>query len=521
MVAWWPGDGNADDIVGSNGGTLINGATFAAGLVDQAFAFNGASQYADMGNGTSLQVSAGDFTADVWVNFNSVSGNDKPIVDKMYQPAGVNVDGWRILKQQDNRFWFCLGGGDGNHCGDGAFTVFSTTVATTATWYHVAAVKTSSSFSIYVNGVLEDTRSPVPTFVDSNQGDLLVGGTLPDNYYLDGLCDEVELFNRALSTAEIQSIYTAGAAGKCKPPTATPTITLTPSLSPTATPTDTATRTPTHTPTITPTRTRTVTPSVTPTPTVLDHFKCYKVAPAKASPSQTPYPKFTPHLGVTVTDEFSGPVPDQHEMDFKKAQMLCAPADNSGAEPLAPTHPQHLEGYVVTISKLPTPQPKPTPQLKTIQNEYGTLILKVTKPDRVMVPSAKVIGDGGTAALSMPTVDHFKCYHAGVAKAAKHQPPFPVWTIQQAILTDQLGGPLIYLLTKPKHFCNPADTAGEDPGAPSHPLHLVCYKAKLAKEVPAQPSFTKTTLSTNNQWGPEVLKTTAVDELCVPSMQLE
>ncbi len=29
LIAWWPGDGNAQDIVGSNDGTLVNGATFA------------------------------------------------------------------------------------------------------------------------------------------------------------------------------------------------------------------------------------------------------------------------------------------------------------------------------------------------------------------------------------------------------------------------------------------------------------------------------------------------------------
>src|SRR5262249_13518579 len=95
--------------------------------------------------------------------------------------------------------------------------------------------------------------------------------------------------------------------------------------------------------------------------------------------------------------------------------------------------------------------------------------------------------------------------------------PFPVWTIQEATLTDQLGGPLIFLLTKPAHLCNPADKNGEDPGAPSHPLHLVCYKAKLAKQIPAQAPFVKTKLSTNNQCGHEVLNTSAVDELCVPS----
>ena len=41
LVSWWPGDGNANDIVGDNHGTLENGATFATGKVNQAFSFDG------------------------------------------------------------------------------------------------------------------------------------------------------------------------------------------------------------------------------------------------------------------------------------------------------------------------------------------------------------------------------------------------------------------------------------------------------------------------------------------------
>jgi hypothetical protein len=37
MVAWWPGDGNANDVVGLNSGTLIGGVTFPQGRVGQAF----------------------------------------------------------------------------------------------------------------------------------------------------------------------------------------------------------------------------------------------------------------------------------------------------------------------------------------------------------------------------------------------------------------------------------------------------------------------------------------------------
>ena len=59
IVAWLPGDGNANDIIGGNNGTLEAGVTFAPGEVGQAFKFNGL----DGGGGIDLgNVSAFDFT---------------------------------------------------------------------------------------------------------------------------------------------------------------------------------------------------------------------------------------------------------------------------------------------------------------------------------------------------------------------------------------------------------------------------------------------------------------------------
>lgn len=45
LVGWWPGDGNATDIVGRNDGSLRNGATFAIGQVGQAFSLDGVNDY--------------------------------------------------------------------------------------------------------------------------------------------------------------------------------------------------------------------------------------------------------------------------------------------------------------------------------------------------------------------------------------------------------------------------------------------------------------------------------------------
>ena len=72
LVAWWPGDGNANDIVGSHNGTLQNGATFAPGLVGQAFSFDGVDDFIQVLDSDLWAFGTKDFTIDMWVNFASI-----------------------------------------------------------------------------------------------------------------------------------------------------------------------------------------------------------------------------------------------------------------------------------------------------------------------------------------------------------------------------------------------------------------------------------------------------------------
>ena len=70
MVSWWPGDGNANDIVGGNHGTLAGGATFAKGKVGQAFSLDGVDDYVgDAGTLSSFSFiqNTGVFTIDAWI----------------------------------------------------------------------------------------------------------------------------------------------------------------------------------------------------------------------------------------------------------------------------------------------------------------------------------------------------------------------------------------------------------------------------------------------------------------------
>ncbi len=210
-VSWWAGEGNTNDTVDSNTAVWEGAAAYAPGVNGQAFKLDGASRVR-VPNAPNLRISRNDFSIEAWVRFDGLSG-DMSIVDAI--AGGANADGWRLLKQADNRFWFCFGGGT-NHCFDSAYTLFSTTRAQTGVFYHLMVVKTASQFALYVNGVREDMRDAVPDFVDSQTADLRLGGSAVEGAYLIGLIDEAKVYARALSASEIQALVRAAGAGICR-----------------------------------------------------------------------------------------------------------------------------------------------------------------------------------------------------------------------------------------------------------------------------------------------------------------
>jgi hypothetical protein len=165
-VSLWSGNGDANDSRNGNHGRAVGAAGFAPGLFNAAFSLpGGPGDYFDFGNHPSLHLSAGDFSLSAWTRFDTV-GRDMLVLSKGFPSIDgqVNADGWHLLKQADDRFWFCLGGDHTNGCTLTApTTIRSQTVVTPGRWYHVATVKTSTDYSLYVDGLQEATR-PLPAF---------------------------------------------------------------------------------------------------------------------------------------------------------------------------------------------------------------------------------------------------------------------------------------------------------------------------------------------------------------------
>ncbi len=85
LVAWWPAEGTAEDTKGANEGTLIGDAGdagFTTGKVGVAFSFDGTDRYVQVNAQSSLDMSAGDFTVDVWFKLASLA-TDQTIFQKL------------------------------------------------------------------------------------------------------------------------------------------------------------------------------------------------------------------------------------------------------------------------------------------------------------------------------------------------------------------------------------------------------------------------------------------------------
>jgi len=180
------------------------------------FTFDGLGPGINLGKSDAVNLSTSDFTIHAWVNLgaycNDISSGTGPtcdmsIVDKMASVDSVNNYGWRLLKQSDGHFWFCLGAGPDNGCdGSVSTTVISRTVAVTGIWYSVTAVKTARQIAIYVNGILEGTSLLGGSFTSSDVP-VLVGANSFEGAYLIGQVGQVQLFKSALATPIVRATF--------------------------------------------------------------------------------------------------------------------------------------------------------------------------------------------------------------------------------------------------------------------------------------------------------------------------
>jgi hypothetical protein len=224
MTNWWTADGNAQDIIGGQHGTQQGGATFDNGKVQQAFSLDGSNDHISVANNPSAAFNfTGSFSVDAWIYLKSPSTQFAPIVSK-WNDIGGNQRGYFLAVENNAglRLRFDVSG-DGLFLGSHSAIVYSVNLIPLNTWVHVAGVydQTAGTMKVYVNGVgsaIQFGAVPATPFVN-NEPVLIGAGDLGSDVrdFFNGLIDEVELFNRPLTQADVTSLVNAGSAGKTIP----------------------------------------------------------------------------------------------------------------------------------------------------------------------------------------------------------------------------------------------------------------------------------------------------------------
>jgi len=203
LVGYWKMDEASSPYLDSSGngytGTWVNNG-YSSGKFGIGVSLDGNNDYVNLG--PNFNFTSESFSISHWIKLNSLftaTANVGPIpfykgnyqVNGYYSGIGNSGDVIFVTNQS------------------GAVQFSSTTINTisTGTWYYLTYVRNGSSVRIYVNG--EDKTSTAASHINptTSSSNFQIGKYSSNNIDMNGLMDEVRIYNRALSTTEVKQLY--------------------------------------------------------------------------------------------------------------------------------------------------------------------------------------------------------------------------------------------------------------------------------------------------------------------------
>jgi hypothetical protein len=192
--------GNATDSASGLVGT-VSGAVRVAGLRGNALSFDGVNDSVTVPDAAALDLTTG-MTLAAWVNMGTRTGWETIILKE-------NVDNYSYaLYAQDGG---TVQGGSPEPSGNVAVggrgeTLLGNAAIAGGAWVHLATTYDGTTQRMFVNGVEVSNRAATGA-IDVGAGALRIGGNdVWAGEYYNGLIDEVRIYNRALTAAEINAI---------------------------------------------------------------------------------------------------------------------------------------------------------------------------------------------------------------------------------------------------------------------------------------------------------------------------
>ena len=192
LVSWWAGDTGGNDLRGLNHASLKNGATTGTGFVGNGFVLDGVDDHAEAPVGR-MSLGTRDFTLEAWAktsatkNYSAVASFD------------VAAPGFFIR-------------------GNGALQLYPANPSPAAAlndgqWHHIAVVRHNGALTYYKDGTAIGTAPFTGSLTPSR---FLIGSSLNGAEFFAGQIDELAVYNRALTEADVRLLFIGGSLGKCR-----------------------------------------------------------------------------------------------------------------------------------------------------------------------------------------------------------------------------------------------------------------------------------------------------------------
>ena len=195
---------SADDSGNGRDVNLFGGGGFAAGLVGEALDLHGNNnQFAQRPvDDSALDFGTGDFTLQIWVNYNSLIG-EQTLIEKF---EGGGGPGWSLTTFPNFiRFGVTAANGGGG--------ILNAAVSIpTGVWHNVTVRRSGSTFDLFFDGArVATTIDTLP--IEDTTFPLLIGrrnAADGRDFSVNGRIDEVAIWTRALSDSDLTALFNNG-----------------------------------------------------------------------------------------------------------------------------------------------------------------------------------------------------------------------------------------------------------------------------------------------------------------------
>lgn len=206
-VAWYPGEGDGNDVAGFANGLTEGGTDFRSGRVGAGFEFDGVDGRVRVAENGQNPFSKA-ITVASWIRIDGFPDGSPALVTN--RTNGTTFGFTLSIQSGDQRLAFEIEDDSGN-----SFFVNSNSSLPVGELVHVAASFSGGIVNLFINGQLDRSVSAGVSAVGLGD-DLLLGGGAFGGASFDGLMDEVQLYSRALHPTEVRRLVESGGFGQCR-----------------------------------------------------------------------------------------------------------------------------------------------------------------------------------------------------------------------------------------------------------------------------------------------------------------